>query len=348
MKTYSVLVGILAASNPNNRLFTGNVYLFKHIQLQLLKRNGFSYVLTPQDVKEHYIDGVYYDHKKNRWFKKSFPFPNVIYNRYPYRENEQEVQALLNTLEIPYFNRSFFNKWTVYQQLSKNKTLRPFLPTSSFVESDQDIFTFLNRFHNAYLKPVSSCQGEGIIKITQSSSQTFHLYSNHKTMKNVLKEELWNQMQRFMIHTSYFIQEEIPLDNVNGMKYDLRILVHRVQKTYKPTGIGVRAIDKKHITTHVPNGGQTLPFQLVKPRIQCDHINLICNEIGQTLTKSYGTIGEFSLDIGVSQHGHLYLFEVNSKPMKFDEKEIFQKGILQLTNLFYDLAHNEKELIIKY
>jgi hypothetical protein len=346
MKKYNLLVGILAASSPTNQLFIGNVYLFKQIQLQLLKRNGFSFVFTPQDVHKKEINGVYYDPIKNRWLKTLFPLPHIIYNRYPFREDEYNIQRLLKKMEsfqIPYFNRSFFNKWTIYKQLSTNRTLKPFIPISSFIETEKDVFSFLNKFHRAYLKPVSCSQGKGILKITQNSSQTYNLYTKNRSFENVLKEELWNKMQLLMINTPYFIQEEIQSDDVNGMKYDLRILVHLNQTTYEPTGIGVRAIEKNYITTHVPNGGQILPFQLVESRIQHDQVDLICNEIGHTLTYHHGVIGEFSLDVAVSKNGKLYVFEVNSKPMKFDEKKIFQKGLSRLTNLFYQLGYQEKD-----
>jgi len=352
MKKYNLLVGILAASRPTNQLFIGNVYLFKQIQKELLKRSGFSYVFTPQDVHEKEVNGAYFDTNQNRWIKKSFPLPDVIYNRYPLREDEVKIQPLLNkinSLQIPYFNRSFFNKWTVNQLLSQNNALKSYIPAFTIIETENDVFSFLETFHCAYLKPISSSQGKGIIKVTKHSHRTFHLYTKNQTYKNVLKEELWNKIQLLVLkNTPYFIQEEIQSDDVNGLKYDLRILVHLDQTTYKPTGIGVRATEKNHITTHVPNGGKILPLSLVESRINPDEISFICHEIGQTLTHQYGLIGEFSLDVGVGENRKLYLFEVNSKPMKFDEKEIFQNSILQLTNLFYQLSHHEKEPILNH
>ncbi|MCC5399972.1 hypothetical protein LMQ13_13720, partial [Staphylococcus aureus] len=56
---------------------------------------------------------------------------------------------------------------------------------------------------------------------------------------------------------------------------------------------------------------------------------------GEVLTKKYGFIGEFSIDACVDKEGNYYLFEVNAKPMLFDEVEIEEKRCQQLVKLFY-------------
>jgi hypothetical protein len=40
--------------------------------------------------------------------------------------------------------------------------------------------------------------------------------------------------------------------------------------------------------------------------------------------------GEFSLDVGVDRHGHLWIFEMNAKPFRFDEPEIRKKAYRRL------------------
>lgn len=51
-----------------------------------------------------------------------------------------------------------------------------------------------------------------------------------------------------------------------------------------------------------------------------------------------GFLGEFSIDIGEDESGSLFIYEVNSKPMQFDEVEIETNRLLHLKNLFIELT----------
>jgi hypothetical protein len=46
------------------------------------------------------------------------------------------------------------------------------------------------------------------------------------------------------------------------------------------------------------------------------------------------------MDVGLTPDGNPFIFEVNSKPMVFDEKSIQKKRITQLVELFIKLAKN--------
>ncbi|MBR8645638.1 hypothetical protein KEH51_21385 [[Brevibacterium] frigoritolerans] len=46
--------------------------------------------------------------------------------------------------------------------------------------------------------------------------------------------------------------------------------------------------------------------------------------------KKIGFLGEFSIDIGEDESGSLFIYEVNSKPMQFDEEEIETNRLLHL------------------
>jgi hypothetical protein len=61
----------------------------------------------------------------------------------------------------------------------------------------------------------------------------------------------------------------------------------------------------------------------------------VVEEAGKWLTDHWGFFGEFSIDAGVSSKGNYYLFEINSKPMSFDEQEIEKKRIKNLCRLFF-------------
>jgi hypothetical protein len=73
-------------------------------------------------------------------------------------------------------------------------------------------------------------------------------------------------------------------------------------------------------------------------------LNRIAEAVGRELTKKYGLIGEFSMDIGLTSGGKPFIFEVNSKPMIFDEPDIQKKRESQLVKTFNDIANSTKKI----
>lgn len=339
------LVAILAGESTPPSPFKGNIHLFKQLQENALQHGGFTYVFTSPNVQKHHIRGYSYDCFKKRWIQKTFPFPDVVYNRYPFRENEQSLLSLFNRfdeLHIPVFNRHFFNKWDVYTCLSKNNSLKRHLPNTILVENEQDVRVFLQIHRSVYLKPVQSSQGNGIIKVIAKGNNQYIIQTvRHETIVFSI-EQLLKTIFHLMTHAPYIIQEEIMTDTIHGKKYDLRLFVHLHENMYSPSGIGVRVAERQTVTTHVPTGGKVVSFDEVHTRIKPKQLIELCHEIGQTLCNQFGLIGEFSLDIGRRKDGQLFIFEVNSKPMKFDEPLIFQQGIHRLIQLFQQLSNKSR------
>ena len=137
---------------------------------------------------------------------------------------------------------------------------------------------------------------------------------------------------------NYLAQEEIKSRTYDGKRFDFRILAHAENDHYKVTGIGIRQSQKQEITTHIPSGGKLLPYQLLQTEDHDLFIQTIVEQIGQALSEQFGFFGEFSIDLGISQTGKYYIYEVNSKPMSFDENEIEERKIVHLCRLFLQLT----------
>ena len=101
------------------------------------------------------------------------------------------------------------------------------------------------------------------------------------------------------------------------------------------TGIGIRQSREGNITTHVPRGGSVQSpaklLPLVFPQLSVENIlqrlegmALIVSEI---LENKWPSLGEISMDIGLDDNGHLWFFEANSKPGKFDEPDIRKRSL---------------------
>jgi glutathione synthase/RimK-type ligase-like ATP-grasp enzyme len=339
------LVGILASKGGNNHIFRGDATVFKNIQRGLSKFGGQSFVFTTDDVEENGVIGYVYFFELMKWGKISFPFPDIIYNKISSRSEEtsDEVVALKTFFEQqrkPFFNYGFFDKWETYSALSQDKEMQSYLPKTWLFTDKINISDLLKSHYSLYAKPKNGHKGSGIYKLSRKEDH-YMIQSNSTTITyNEEKFRTWvsNDINR----ENYLLQEEIMTDKIDDCKYDLRVICLYRGNEYKPIGIGVRKATKNSFMTHVPNGGEIIPFEQVKDRCSINQIYLLANKVGTILTKAFGFVGEFSLDIGITSKGWPFLFEVNSKPMIFDEREIQNQRITELVQLFIELEKYHK------
>jgi hypothetical protein len=335
------LIGILTARKTDGTL-AGNSALFVKLQKKLLSLGGASYIFTSEDVQDNFINGYTYLPESNHWKKIKAPFPDLVYNRIPFRkvesEDSQSFFSILKQKNIPFFNPCFLDKFQLYCLFKNNDMLINHLPETLLVTDKQTFSAFLEKKQSIYLKPSRSAKGKGIFRL--SLTETSHLCLEGLKEKHAYPTfaDFWKEWERELIDKQYLIQEEIISAKYNGKKFDLRILTHADTNGYRVTGIGVRQAVEQDITTHVPNGGRLLPYHPFHSNRLDRFIAFLVDEIGKTLTVHYGFFGEFSIDVGISVDGNYYLYEVNSKPMSFDEPEIEERKIDQLCSLFFHLT----------
>ncbi len=336
------LVGILSGTHQK-KAFSGDHHYFRNILQAVERRGEKAFVFTPAGIHEHSIDGVSFH--TGAWMKHTFPYPRLVYNRLPTKRSEETNQmkhffAKLDTLSIPYFNLTFLNKWETYLHLSKNASLRQQLPETMLVTDEHEAFKFLKKYKKVYAKPVYGKTGSGIFTLTWKNKHEFRLTTHHET-KSISRQTLAHLLSDIQKHENlYIFQQAVSLDEFNGKKYDFRILLLKPKSTWEVIGIGVRLANKHGITTHVRRGGSLLQLHELQPQINHSNLSLFAQQIARELNKSYPLLKECSLDIGQDKFGHLWVFEVNTKPMSFDETEIEEKRMQTLTELF---IHHAKQ-----
>jgi hypothetical protein len=344
------VIGIITARKEDGTI-AGNSALFIKLQKKLLSQGGISYIFTPDDVHKDTINGYMYLPDKRHWKKIKAPYPDLVYNRIPFRKMEQEESyqilfSILKLKDIPFFNPCFLHKFKLYTILQNDRKLKKYLPKTALVTDQKSLYSFLAYHHTVYLKPSHSAKGKGIFRLTYLDPQ---ICLEGLTRNETYPEfaDFWKEWEIELLNKQYLVQEEINSMLYEGKKYDFRILAHAHKDHYIVTGVGVRQAEQQDITTHIPNGGKLLPYDLFHSEETDRFIDLAVNLIGNTLTREYGFFGEFSIDAGISQDGNFFIYEVNSKPMSFDEIEIEENKIEQLCALFFQLTHfspaHEKE-----
>lgn len=331
------LIGILA-SRANGKDFYGNRSTFIKIQDQLQKHGGISFVMTPERIDEVSVEGYFVD--EGKWQKGLFPLPDIFYNRIAsYHEEKssemRKVQEIANKNRIPIYNPHFFEKWETYKHLIENNVIKYHLPETDIFTDKKQLEAWLEDHQSLFIKPVLSNQGNGISVISKIEDK-YVIKTNKwcKSFKNL--DDAFAKVSESLRKRKAIIQRKVHLKEYEGNPYDFRILVQRVKDTWLMSGIGVRCAKKGGVTTHVPQGGKIIPLIEVNQEINTDLINKIAIATAHQLERSYGYLCEFSIDLGIDTDDQHWIFEVNAKPMKFDEPDIEMKALNTLIQCFYN------------
>lgn len=332
------LIGILTGS-AKDHTFIGNLSGLKRILASLRNKGALGIVITPNSIKEqHSVEGFTFYQPLQKWIKLCTPLPNAVYNRIPYRrmENEQqffEVATFFKTKDIPFFNPYFFSKWKVYQILKKNEFVSSFLPETTLLNQKSDLEQMIMKHQDLYLKSSNGHKGICLYRLKKYKNNLFVETPNEK-QSYPSPSSFWEKNEDVFVQEDYILQKAIQADTFEGKRYDLRLLCHYDEKGHSISGIGVRVAGDNEVTTHVPNGGSIIPYEFVRSRFDEGILQQLVFEIGKELEKQTGEfIGEFSIDLGRSVDGAIFIYEINSKPMVFDEVDIRKKGLENLTKL---------------
>ncbi len=336
------VIGILTSRKKDGSI-AGNSTLFKKLQKKLISLDGVSFIFTLDGVHDNTIEGFTYIPEENGWEKIIAPYPDLIYNRIPFRKSEQEVKSseffsLLKERNIPFFNPGFIDKQELYHLFKNHPILQSYIPATIPAIEKETLSAFITEFQSIYLKPAKSARGKGIFKLAVDTQKKVLLRGINKNEDYLSFDHFWSEWKNILTTKNYLAQEEIKSSLFNQKRFDFRVLAIAEHDYYVVTGIGIRQAQKQDITTHIPMGGRLLSYQLFQTKEHDHFFQMLVEQIGKALSDQYGFFGEFSIDVGVTPSGQYFVYEVNSKPMSFDETEIEERKIDLLCQLFLQLT----------
>ncbi|TFE30650.1 YheC/YheD family protein [Cohnella luojiensis] len=312
-----------------------------------------TYVITVKNLKLQAARVLGYTFRKDdeTWVQSWFPRPNIVYNRIPQREDERlprvkkKLAALSNQPDIRLFNRRFFNKWSLFQWLNENKSTKSYIPETKRLTDPVILATLLKKHRLLYLKPVRGKAGVGIMTVMVQPEKRlpYRLQiqeeKGSRTYRSGTMKRLWDRVvkQSAVLGEPYIAQQGITLAAVNSRPFDLRALVQKNGfGQWELSGIGARVAGDSSITTHVPRGGYIDdPEKLLLSIFGKEKTGKVLGKVRNTTITLARQIErsaqyrmcEMSMDLGVDTTGHVWFFEANSKPMKFDEPHIRNKSL---------------------
>jgi hypothetical protein len=352
--------------HDEHRLFRGNLFNFIDLIRTGREMGAKVCVVTAQDIKlgNPKIRSFFYNAETKSWSQKMIPLPVVIYNRIPSRKDElqpevqQTIQACMKHAKIHLFNPSFFNKWTLFEWLSKASTTKKYIPATRKLIQINELDALLQHHSLVYLKPARGKAGKGIMKVEVTQTEfpyRLHIQYMRKSRISLHRNliDLGMKIKQHIGMEEYIVQQGIHLAKYNNRAFDLRVLVQKNAKgLWSITGIGARIAGNFSITTHVPRGGSidepekllNSTFGHVQGKLIIQRVKLSAYAIAEQIEKAAKhTMGEMSLDLGVDTSGKIWFFEANSRPMKFDEPDIRKKSLERIIQYSEYLTHSRKK-----
>jgi hypothetical protein len=336
-------IGILVSS-----LVQRHQKLIKKLSAELASDNCNVYLFSGKSIKDKYIKGYQFNSISNTWEITKFNVAlDVIYNRISTKASEikfyEEHSHFIDLNKDKIVNPYFFSKWDIYKILSSSDILRNYSLDSNNKWSRSELESYLIKYGSLYCKNEYNSQGKGIFKLSRLSNNSllFESFNKKLVFANV---DTFLKTYKQNLNDSYIYQEACQTLLVDGCKWDYRILAHLDSSDkFSVSGVGIRMASKdSNLLTHTLNNGTIIEYKDFPYKINLDLLSNIIEQLGNALRDSYGNVGEFSVDLGLCEDNNYKIYEINSKPMIFDEHDIQNIGISNLKNMLIHYSNTLK------
>lgn len=289
------------------------------------------YFFSLRDVKlrKQKIIGYYWHKKENRWLSKDFLFPNVLYIRVGigkrYTRTYKKLCSIITKKNGKLITHDRFNKWRLYQILSKDPVLKNYLPVTRTVKKSDDIKKMLQRYKVAYLKSHYGKKGENVLRVEvlPDGGYRYSYYRNNQlTVRRVSDfQALMDVVKKFFKDKKFLFQQGIRLLKIKNGFVDMRAELQRNgDGSLDIVGISVRhGSPGSPITTH----GDALRFDdffvkymvLSKDQLKKFRpaVQKFLFRVYEYLDNNYGNFAEIGIDFAIDTNNKIWFIEANSQ-----------------------------------
>ena len=303
------------------------------------------YYFSARDVsfKKRTIRGTYYNEQYMKWERKTFPFPDILYDRCGSMSWEaQEIRKRFSRMGIKPINaQNTFDKWDVYLKLLENEKINPHLPMTVRFRSRDDLRDLVMLYDQVYVKSVNKSRGRKVMRITRlpEGGYKYSFYVNDIVSGTARRfQDLFKVAYAFFRYEDQvIIQEAIPLLKIDDRPIDFRAEIQRNgQGKLDIVGICAR-IGQPHspITIH----SEAYPFeQFLQEHLDYGkkHTERLREEVEDFLVtvyhcmeKHYGPFGEIGIDFAIDEQDNIWFIECNAKSAKVSLYKAYDKETVQ-------------------
>lgn len=333
-------IGIFSSNGLVNKANAQNPH-FRMIETMNANKdvNAIVYYFTIKDVDFYTkrIIGTYFDYDKERWEKKYFPYPDILYDRGGGALKSQKIisdyirkELEKNKKLIKINSRYFFDKWDLHKELIQYENMRQYLPLTVLWTKQDDLLQMLHKSDVLYVKDCLGSNGIGVARIIKFSDKDYELsHFFNRTYKYYLSsfDELLDTIDTIFEGKKVIIQSGINLLQLDNRNIDMRATVQKNENgKLIVTAFPVRLGKLDCPITSTRSGSSVYRLgdffkesfnysqeEVDKLQKRITHFLLTCFNC---LEDIYGNFGELGIDYALDQSGKIWFIECNAKPGK--------------------------------
>lgn len=297
----------------------------------------------PIHKMSHEVSG--YAWSGERMLKRTFPLPDLIYNRLTRRLIEKSPSFLYllrwaSENNIIFLHTPYIHKWQMIQVLKASPASFYLPPTERYTE--KALLNFLQRYPALFIKPALGSLGRSILYLRRAhGKQDKPRYtlqkSEHPETVYTFEDEpsLLSWLKKHAPRRQKIIQPDLALARFEGRPLDFRVHLVRIKPNlFRAVSTIARLGPPGHVVTNVARGGEIIPARLALERLKASypdwprdlHVKHL-KEIARLIVESYVRavdlpampLVELGVDLAVDERGSIYLLEINGKPSKTPE-----------------------------
>lgn len=216
--------------------------------------------------------------------------------------------------------RQLASKWLKTAALISDTRVAGHIPATR-IYNTSNLHEMLNIHGYVVIKPVVGSGGAGVIKVTKSGSTYRYTYrANTRSFGDF--DAMVRSLSGVKKKRTYLIQRGIHLATINGRPIDYRVKVVKSNGRWGVRSMVGRLARRGLFVTNLCKGGtmlsasqgiaRSLSGQSVRAKKnKMRYLTRICTSL---LEKKYPGIGQLGFDYGIDRSGHIWIFEVNTRP----------------------------------
>ncbi|MDA8351999.1 MAG: YheC/YheD family protein [Firmicutes bacterium] len=215
------------------------------------------------------------------------------------------------------------SKGLKHQVMEQHPSLRSYLPRTSWF-SQESLNRWATRFPVTFLKPDQGGGGTGILRIRREGGGSFEV-CDRRFCCSVLSSDLYTAVKKKMLpERRYLVQEGIQLAVIRGRPFDIRVMLQKPGGRWVISGMVAKVAAKGQFVTNRCKGGRPLTVERALEEVSIREkreVEEVLRELKQMSLLTAKVLGarfpglrELGIDVGMDRRGHLWVFEVNTRP----------------------------------
>lgn len=277
---------------------------------------------TASGISAAYIKG------SNGYKSVVVPTPAVIHNRAIYNKNSQKMQRLLQHHPLIYNTCNRYGKDEIHELLKKKTELHEYLPTTT---RGSGLRVMMNRYSDLILKPCRGSIGNGVMRLIRTGAGRWRLSyfsSSMRRLRSIPIEQaaLPKTFRSRLNSVPYLVQERIPLAEIGGRPFDLRVTVQRGWGgDWLVTGLFAKLAAPGGFVSNIARGGEAVSssyaLEKVFSRSTAAHIRMSVEKLSLAiagyLEQDLPGLADIGLDIGITKDGRIFFIECNGRDQRY-------------------------------